>query len=85
MLLCRDQLYNILNTNYKHLSFLKVRLAIRIVGFLISGVFGQIAAAICKSSAQFSTQYTPHKHKIHAATLPRWTDNLLKTLSILMF
>jgi hypothetical protein len=37
------------------------------------------------SSAQFSTQYTPHTHKIHAATLPRWTDSLLKFLSILMF
>jgi hypothetical protein len=38
-----------------------------------------------RSSAQFSTQYTPHTHKIHAATLRRWRDNLLKTLSILMF
>jgi hypothetical protein len=37
-----------------------------------------------RSSAQFSTQYTPHTHKIRAATLPRWTDNLSKTLRILM-
>jgi hypothetical protein len=40
---------------------------------------------IAQISEQFSTQYTPHTHKIHAATLQRWTDNLLKILSILIF
>jgi len=24
-------------------------------------------------------------HKVHAATPPKWTDNLLKILSVLMF
>jgi hypothetical protein len=47
-----------------------------------------LAHVLCgelRRSAQFSTQYTPHTQKIHAATLPRCTDNLLKILSILMF
>jgi cbb3-type cytochrome oxidase subunit 1 len=38
-----------------------------------------------RRTAQLFTQYTQNTHKIHAATLPRWTDNLLKILSILMF